>query len=149
MAAILSRPKRVKLTPPEQYNNLLNLVLTHVWCLRPRCNVHSNQVIPTRFMMTSSNGNIFRVAGHLCGEFIGPGEFPAQRSVTRNFDVFLDLRLNKWLSKQSRRWWFETPSNSLWRHCDAMSSPIWCSHMSDVWDPGVAYIVIKLAPLDC
>ena len=23
-------------------------------------------------MMTSSNGNIFRVTGHLCGEFIGP-----------------------------------------------------------------------------
>ena len=30
-----------------------------------------------------------------------PGEFPAQRSVTRSFDVFFDLRLNKRLSKQS------------------------------------------------
>ena len=30
-----------------------------------------------------------------------PGEFPAQRPVTRSFDVFFDLRLNKWLSKQS------------------------------------------------
>ena len=29
------------------------------------------------------------------------GEFPAQRPVTRSFDVFFDLRLNKWLSKQS------------------------------------------------
>ena len=29
------------------------------------------------------------------------GEFPAQRPVTRSFDVFLDLRLNKRLSKQS------------------------------------------------
>ena len=28
-------------------------------------------------------------------------EFPAQRPVTRNFDVFFDLRLNKRLSKQS------------------------------------------------
>ena len=27
-------------------------------------------------MMTSSNGNIFRVTGPLCGEFTGPGEFP-------------------------------------------------------------------------
>ena len=25
-----------------------------------------------RFMMTSSNGNIFRVTGHLCGKFTGP-----------------------------------------------------------------------------
>ena len=29
-------------------------------------------------MMTSSNENIFRVTGPLCGEFTGPGEFPAQ-----------------------------------------------------------------------
>ena len=29
------------------------------------------------------------------------GEFPAQRPVTRSFDVFFDLRLNKRLGKQS------------------------------------------------
>ena len=52
-------------------------------------------------MMTSSNGNIFRITGHLCGEFTGPGEFPAQRPVTWSFDVFFDMRLNKRLSKQS------------------------------------------------
>ena len=67
-------------------------------------------------MMTSSNGNIFRVTGHLCGEFTGPGEFPAQMPVMRSFDVFFDLRLNKLLSKQSWGWWFETPSRPLWRH---------------------------------
>ena len=33
-------------------------------------------------MMTSSNGNIFRVTGPLCGEFTGPSDFPAQRPVT-------------------------------------------------------------------
>ena len=47
-----------------------------------------------------------------------PGEFPAQRPVTRSFDVFFDLRPNKRLSKQSRCWWFETPSSPLWRHCN-------------------------------
>ena len=62
-------------------------------------------------MMTSSNGNIFRVTGHLCGEFTGPGEFPTQRPVTRSFDVYFDLRL----SKQSLGWWFETLSPPLWR----------------------------------
>ena len=31
---------------------------------------------------------------------------------------FFDLRRNKRLSKQSRRRWFETPSRSLWRHCN-------------------------------
>ena len=29
-----------------------------------------------------------------------------------------DLRLNKRLSKQSRRRWFETPSHPLWHHCN-------------------------------
>ena len=67
------------------------------------------------FMMTSSNGNIFRVTGHLCGEFTG--EFTAQRPVTRSFDVFFHLCLNKRLSKQSGSWWFETPLRPLWRHC--------------------------------
>ena len=62
----------------------------------------------TFYMMTSSNGNIFRVTGPLCGEFTGPGEFPTQRPVTRSFDVFFDLRLNKRLSKQPWGWWFET-----------------------------------------
>ena len=70
----------------------------------------------TSHMMTSSNGNIFRVTGPLCGEFTGPGEFPTQRPVTRSFDVFFDLRLNKRLSKQPWGWWFETLSWSLWRH---------------------------------
>ena len=48
------------------------------------------------------------------------GEFPAQRPVTRSFDVFFDLRLIKWLSKQlqSWGWWFEAPSGLLWHHCN-------------------------------
>ena len=46
------------------------------------------------------------------------GEFPAQRPVTRSFDVFFDLRLHKRLSKQSWGWWFETLSRPLWRRCN-------------------------------
>ena len=46
------------------------------------------------------------------------GGFPSQRSVKRGFDAFFDLHLNKWFSKQSRRWWFDTPPHSLWRHCN-------------------------------
>ena len=71
-------------------------------------------------IMTSSNGNIFRVTGSLCWEFTGPGEFPAQRPVTRTFDVFFDLRPNKRLSKQWWGWWFETLSSPLWRHCNEL-----------------------------
>ena len=36
---------------------------------------------------------------------------------------FFDLRLNKRLSKQSRGWWFETLSRSLWRHCNEPCQP--------------------------
>ena len=45
------------------------------------------------------------------------GEFPTQRPMTQSFHIFFDLSLNKRLSKQSRRWWFETPSRALWHHC--------------------------------
>ena len=49
-----------------------------------------------------------------------PGEFTAQRPVTRSFDVFFDLRLDKQLSKQTWGWRFETLSRPLWRHCNAI-----------------------------
>ena len=79
------------------------------------------------FMMTSSNGNMFRVTGFCAGNSSvtagnSPvtGDFPLHRPVTRSFNVFFDLRLNKRLSKQSRRRWVETPSRSLWRHCNVV-----------------------------
>ena len=68
------------------------------------------------FMMTSSNINMPRIAGPLGGDSLVTGEFPWQRSVTRSFDVFFDLCLNKRLSKQSRHRGFETPTRSLWCH---------------------------------
>ena len=65
-------------------------------------------------MMTSST---FSASLAFCtGNSPVTGELPSQRPVTRSFDVFFDLRLNKRLSKQSIRWWFETPTRSLWRH---------------------------------
>ena len=48
------------------------------------------------------------------------GEFPSQMPVPWSFDVFFDLRLNKRFNKLWRRWWFETPSHSLWCHCNAL-----------------------------
>ena len=77
----------------------------------------ATQLPHNKFMMTSSNGNIFRVTGSLCEEFTGHRWITTQRQVTRSFDVFSYLRLNKRLSKQPWGWWFETPSCSLWRQC--------------------------------
>ena len=117
------------MTPPEIW---FQMAILKPWCagsatcLRLAC-VHklianSAVTVPSKssklqeIMMTSSNENIFRVTGPLCGKFTGPGEFPAQRPVTRTFDVFFDPGLNMRLSKQPWGWWFETPSWSLWRH---------------------------------
>ena len=69
-------------------------------------------------MMASSNGNILSVTGLCAGNSPVTDEFPSERPVTRSFDVFFDMRLNKRLSKQPWRQWFETPSCSLWRHCN-------------------------------
>ena len=52
------------------------------------------------------------------------GEFPAQRPVTRKFDAFFDLSLNKRLSKQSWSWWCETLSRPLWRHSNGKWDPL-------------------------
>ena len=72
-------------------------------------------------MMTSSNGNIFRVTGPLCGEFIGYRWIPLTKASDAKIWWVFYLRLNKRLSKQSRRWWIETPSCPLWRHCNEKS----------------------------
>ena len=71
--------------------------------------------------MTSSNIEIFSALLTICaGNSPVTGEFPAQRPVTRSFDVLFNLRLNKWLSKQWWGWWFETPPRPLWRHSNVI-----------------------------
>ena len=110
------RQRLVAFSAPSHYlNQCWPSSPTHICGTRGRW-INSTSLI----MMTSSNGNIFRVTGPLCGEFTGPGEFPAQRPVTRSFDVFFDLRPNKRLSKQAWGWWFKTPSWSLWRRCNVV-----------------------------
>ena len=61
-------------------------------------------------MMTSSNGNIFRVTGHFCGEFTGLRWIPRTKASDPN----------KRLSKQWWSWWFETPPCPIRRHRNGM-----------------------------
>ena len=102
-----------------------------------------SSLLSQRRMMTSSNGNIFRVTGPLCGEFTGHRRIPSQRPVTRIFDVFFHLPLNKWLSKHPRRRWFQTQSGSIWRHCNVMvdNLPV---HYNDVIMSTIAYQITSL-----
>ena len=69
-------------------------------------------------MMTSSNGNLFRVTGLCVGN--SPVNFPHKGQSRGPLMFFFYLRLNKRLSKHSWGWWFETPSRPLWRHCNAI-----------------------------
>ena len=55
-----------------------------------------------------------------CWPFVW-GIHRSQRPVTRSFDIFFDLLPNNRWTKQSWGWWFETPSRSFWRHCNATS----------------------------
>ena len=71
-------------------------------------------------MMTSSNGNIFRVTGPLCGEFTGHRWIPLTKASDAGLWCFFDLCLNNRWSKQSWGWWFETPLDPLKRHCNAI-----------------------------
>ena len=48
--------------------------------------LYCNCTYPT--MMTSSNGNIFRVTGHLCGEFTGPRWIPRKKASDAELSCF-------------------------------------------------------------
>ena len=69
------------------------------------CRWHQMQTFSALLALSAGNSSV-------------TGEFPSHIPVTRSFDVFFHLRLNKRLTKQSWGWWFDMPSCSLGRHCD-------------------------------
>ena len=83
-------------------------LLMHLCVSRPRWWRHQMETVSALLAICAGNSPV-------------TGEFPAQRPVTRSFDVFFDLCLNKRFSKHWWGWWFETQSCSLWRHCNEMS----------------------------
>ena len=56
------------------------------------------------------------VTGPFCWEFIGHQYIPLTKASDMELDVFFDLYLNQQLRHRS----FETPSPSLWRHCNVL-----------------------------
>ena len=104
---------------------------------------------------------IFSALLAICaGNSPGTGEFPTQRPVSWNFDVFFDLRLNKRLSKQSWGWWFETPSRPLRRHrnvrfvevlaehwqANTQTRVLWC-HMATIGLDEFTLDTVQIAPV--
>ena len=123
-----------KILPPNSYVPLITGVLYSEWyitmschvplCLRPRHWIFAMPYARSNFTWWRHHMETFSALLAICaGNPPVAGEFPAQKSVTRSFDVSFDLRLNKRLSKQSRRWWFETLSRLLWRHCNEKELP--------------------------
>ena len=53
-----------------------------------------------------------------------PATHHTQRPVTRSFDTFFDVRLNKPLTIHSWGWWVEMPSCSLWRYCNERGTQV-------------------------
>ena len=51
--------------------------------------IQSLRILQAVSMMTSSNGNIFRVTGHLCGEFTGPRWLPRTKASDAELWCFL------------------------------------------------------------
>ena len=101
-------------------------------------------------MMTSSIGNIFRVTGHLCGEFTGLRWIPRTKASDGEHWYFFYLRLNQRLSKQWRSWWFETLSCQLWHQCNGKKHAYGIATLSvfvfsNDWISIVFLTVIKLA----
>ena len=78
---------------------------------RPRCDKSCD-------LMTSSNGNIFRVTCPWCGEFIGPWWIRLRKASDAELWYFPWSAPEQRLSERSRRRWFETRSRPLWRHCN-------------------------------
>ena len=72
------------------------------------------------------------------------GKFPSRRPVTRSLNIFLDFRMNKRLNKPLRHRLFETPSGSLWCHCNVtlMARGEWPD--SSVFETLVKNIAIEL-----
>ena len=97
-----------------------------------RCQRSCRRVF-NHFMMTSSNGIIFGVTGPLCGEFNGHRWIPLTKASDAELHVFFDLRINKRLSKQSRRRW-------LCRH----RMRLFCDIMNKIWKNVILIILVAL-----
>ena len=93
-------------------NSIAHMIFKRNWCAKvwfvPPPPTPQTRMI---FMITSPNGNIFRVTGPLSGEF----------TWSRALMFSSICALNKRLCTQSWGWWFEMPWRSLLRHCNVNS----------------------------
>ena len=98
---------------------VLSSMYISIWLAPENQSYYHHQIASINYSWWRHQMEIFSALLAICaGNSPVSGEFPTQRPVTRSFDIFFDLRLNKRLSKQSWSWWFETLSCPLWRQCN-------------------------------
>ena len=108
MASILSRPQLVKTSFLFRYaREILDKVVYGFMRLGVVYRVAWEQLPMMRHQMETFSALLAICAGNSPAS----DELPTQRLVTRSFDIFFDLCLNKRLRKQSWGWWFENHSN--------------------------------------
>ena len=125
---------------------------------RPQCtdgdnnDINSSMLVPPAMVKTTSPYEIqpgetwwrhqmetfFALLAICAGNSPVPGEFPTQRPVTRSFDAFFHLCLNKRLNKQPGGWWFEMLSRPLWRQSNGIGNLPWCL-CEDLWMSSVPW----------
>ena len=102
------------------YMQLLKLEITNTWV--SWCGFSMNNPLNLTCMMTSSNGNIFRVTGPLCGEFTDHRWTPLTKASSAELWCFLWSAPEQTVEYTIEILVFETPSRSLWHHCNGMNS---------------------------
>ena len=90
-------------TPWHSYNVTVMLSFSYVnECLVSVVLKAAADTVYVYHMMTSSNGNIFRVTGHLCGEFTGPRWIPRTKASDTELWFFslIWARMNVWVNNR-------------------------------------------------
>ena len=113
---------------PKRRKNANILLLSHyVLCGENICQLIDTSKLNINGPCWSHQMETFSARLSLCeGNPLVTGGFPSQRPVTRSFDVFFDHLHKRLRTKQSRLWWFESLSRSLWRHCNAFPRLVLC-----------------------
>ena len=98
MICCISSVKTILVLKPEYFRQAKS------WLMIPWLIESPSHQQPRRAatMMTSSNGNIFRVTGPLCGEFIGHRWIPRTKAGNASFVMFylICARINGWVNSR-------------------------------------------------
>ena len=127
----------------NRHRSLLGALSLHEWCW-----LKQDATVPAQWWCHQMK--TFSALPAICaGNSPVTGAFPTQRPVTRSFNVFFDLHLNKRLSKQWWGWWFQMPSRPLWRHGNGVFLCFLCCTIKQGTGPLNSYCKtsVKCTPL--